>query len=42
MTLRYAHLAPAHKLKAVEILDKILTGEPIVQKLYNQAVGGAS
>lgn len=38
MTLRYAHLAPAHKLKAVEILDKALTGEPTIQKLYNQAV----
>lgn len=40
MTLRYAHLAPAHKLKAVEILDKTLTGQPTIQKLYNQAVGG--
>lgn len=40
MTLRYAHLAPAHKLKAVEILDKTLTEEPTIQKLYNHAVGG--
>jgi integrase len=38
MALRYAHLAPALKLKAVEILDKALTGEPTIQKLYNQAV----
>lgn len=40
MTLRYAHLAPAHKLKAVEILDNTLTGKPTIQKLYNQAEGG--
>ncbi len=25
MTLRYAHLAPGHKLKAVNMLDKVLT-----------------
>jgi len=25
MTLRYAHLAPGHKMKAVNILDKVLT-----------------
>jgi site-specific recombinase XerD len=36
MTLRYAHLAPAHKLKVVEILDR-LTGQPTIQKLYNHA-----
>ena len=24
MTMRYAHLAPAHKAKAVDILDKAL------------------
>ncbi len=35
MTLRYSHLAPSHKLKAVGILDKILTEEPTIQKLYN-------
>lgn len=40
MTLRYAHLAPAHKLKAVEILDRTLTEKPTIQKLYNHAVGG--
>lgn len=40
MTLRYAHLAPAHKLKAVEILDRTLTDKPTVQKLYSQAAGG--
>jgi len=35
MTLRYAHLAPAHKLRAVEILDKNLGLSPTIQKLYN-------
>ncbi len=35
MTLRYSHLAPSHKLKAVATLDKILTEEPTIQKLYN-------
>ena len=38
MTLRYSHLAPSHKLKAVGILDKILTEEPTIQKLYNLKV----
>lgn len=35
MTLRYAHLAPVHKVKAVDILDKTLTGQPTIQKLYS-------
>ena len=26
MTLRYAHLAPSHKVKAVNVLDDALTG----------------
>jgi site-specific recombinase XerC len=26
MTLRYAHLAPSHKVKAVDILDSTLKG----------------
>ena len=38
MTLRYAHLAPSHKLKAIAILDRILTEQPqhesTIQKLY--------
>jgi len=34
MTLRYAHLAPSHKVKAVELLDSVLN-EPTIQKLYN-------
>ncbi|MFQ5442244.1 MAG: tyrosine-type recombinase/integrase [Thermodesulfobacteriota bacterium] len=35
MTLRYAHLAPAHKARAVEILDKNLGLNSTIQKLYN-------
>ena len=27
MTLRYSHLAPSHKVKAVDILDNTLNGE---------------
>jgi hypothetical protein len=36
---RYAHLAPSHKVKAVDILDNTLnespTETPTIQKLYN-------
>lgn len=35
MTLRYAHLAPSHKIKAVNVLDNVLTAKPTIQKLYN-------
>lgn len=35
MTLRYAHLAPAHKVKAVELLDTTLNQRPTIQKLYS-------
>lgn len=35
MTLRYAHLAPGHKRKAVDILDKQLRDTATIQKLYN-------
>ena len=35
MTLRYAHLAPSHKVKAVDILDSTINGKPTIQKLYN-------
>jgi integrase len=38
MTLRYSHLAPAHMVKAVDILDSTLTGKPTIQKLYNLGV----
>ncbi len=34
MTLRYSHLAPSHKLKAIVTLDKILTQQSTIQKLY--------
>lgn len=34
MTLRYAHLAPAHKVKAVDILDQALQNSPTSQKLH--------
>jgi integrase len=36
MTLRYAHLAPSHKVKAVDVLDKILNDRP------SEDVGGLS
>lgn len=35
MTLRYTHLAPSHKVKALEVLDLQLRNEPTIQKLYN-------
>jgi integrase len=43
MTLRYAHLAPSHKVKAVNILDGAInqtaktnpSRQPTIQKLYN-------
>jgi len=35
MTLRYAHLAPAHKARAVDILKDSLGQESTIQKLYN-------
>lgn len=35
MTLRYAHLAPSHKVKAVDILDNTLTEKSSIQKVYN-------
>lgn len=34
MTLRYAHLAPAHKVKAVDILDQTLTTSRTSQLLH--------
>ncbi|GBE05073.1 tyrosine recombinase XerD [bacterium BMS3Abin10] len=38
MTLRYAHLAPSHITRAVNILDEALNGTPTIQKLYNQGI----
>jgi site-specific recombinase XerD len=36
MTLRYSHLAPSHKVRAVDILDsKITEGEGYCQKLQS-------
>ena len=32
MTLRYAHLAPSHKVKAVDILDNTFNGQ-VIEKL---------
>ena len=37
MTLRYAHLAPSHKVKAVDLLDSTINGESTIQLLYNRA-----
>jgi len=36
MTLRYSHLAPSHKVKAVDILDNTLNETSTIQKLYKQ------
>jgi integrase len=38
MTLRYAHLAPSHKVRAVEILDSTINNTPTIQKLYNREI----
>jgi integrase len=32
MTLRYAHLAPSHKVKALQVLDDVLTGKQEEEK----------
>jgi integrase len=40
MTLRYAHLAPSHKVKAVDILDNTLNGTSTAQKVHNLAFEG--
>lgn len=39
MTLRYAHLAPAHKVKAVDILDNAYNGEMISTTLAQSGAG---
>jgi integrase len=39
MTLRYAHLAPAHKAKAVDILDSTINGDTISTKLAQSGAG---
>ena len=46
MTLRYAHLAPSHKVKAMKILDTTINGEKTSyfdstsQLLHNFAISG--
>ncbi len=38
MTLRYSHLSPSHKVKAVASLDKTINDRTsTIQKLYNPA-----
>ncbi|MBF0517588.1 MAG: site-specific integrase, partial [Nitrospirae bacterium] len=34
MTLRYAHLAPSHKVKAVDVLDNVINPKSTAQKLH--------
>jgi len=38
MTLRYAHLAPSHKVKAVDDLDKVLSGKSTAQLVHKKEV----
>jgi integrase len=40
MTLRYAHLAPTHKVKAVDILDSVLSGKSTAQLVHKKEVAG--
>ncbi len=40
MTLRYTHLAPSHKVKAMEMLENAISGKPTIQKLYNLGIAG--
>jgi site-specific recombinase XerD len=35
MTLRYAHLAPSHKVKAVDILNSTINQKPTAQKVHS-------
>jgi hypothetical protein len=44
MTLRYSHLAPSHKVKAVDILDNTLNGaistegERLIHRNYTKTI----
>ena len=38
MTLRYAHLAPSHKVRAVEMLDATINDQSTAQLLHNKGV----
>lgn len=40
MTLRYAHLAPSHKVKAVDILDTTLNEKSTAQLVHKKEVAG--
>ena len=40
MTLRYAHLAPSHKVKAVDILDSALNEKSTAQLVHKKEVAG--
>jgi len=40
MTLRYAHLAPSHKVKSVDLLDSTINEKSTIQKLYNLEIKG--
>jgi hypothetical protein len=41
MTLRYAHLAPAHKVKAVNILDSVINKNGATSHLlHSEAANG--
>jgi integrase len=42
MTLRYAHLAPSHKVKALNVLDETFNGAPGAQKVHSLEVKGAT
>jgi hypothetical protein len=35
MTLRYAHLAPSHKVNAMSVLDETINERPTIQKIYS-------
>jgi integrase len=40
MTLRYSHLAPSHKVKAVDILDSVLNEKSTAQLLHSEGSVG--
>lgn len=40
MTLRYAHLAPTHKVKALEVLDNTINFKPTAQKPHTSQEKG--
>jgi integrase len=42
MTLRYAHLAPSHKVRAVSMLHESLSGNQSIQKVYNPTKKGSA